>query len=94
MNTVSLEELNADAAMLTRVDRKYVLRSAELAEVLTRLEQDAPETRVLSIDGRTAHSYRSVYFDTPDLASFMMAARPRRRRFKLRTRTYLDTGAS
>jgi len=94
VNTVSLEELNADAAMLTRVDRKYVLRSAELAEVLTRLEQDAPETRVLSIDGRTAHSYRSVYFDTPDLASFMMAARPRRRRFKLRTRTYLDTDAS
>lgn len=94
MNTVSLEELNADAAMLTRVDRKYVLRSAELAEVLTRLEQDTPETRVLSIDGRTAHGYRSVYFDTPDLASFMMAARPRRRKFKLRTRTYLDTGAS
>ncbi|WP_297006835.1 polyphosphate polymerase domain-containing protein [uncultured Corynebacterium sp.] len=94
MNTVSLEELNADAAMLTRVDRKYVLRAAELSEVLTLLERRAPETRVLSIGGRTAHGYRSVYFDTPDLASFMMAAHPRRRRFKLRTRTYTDTGAS
>lgn len=94
MNTVSLEELNAEAAMLTRVDRKYVLRSAELTEVLTRLEQEAPETRVLTIDGRTAHSYRSVYFDTPELTSFMMAARPRRRKFKLRTRTYAGTGAS
>jgi hypothetical protein len=94
MKSVSLEELNAEAAMLTRVDRKYVLRSAALTDVLTRLEQEAPETRVLTIDGRTAHSYQSVYFDTPDLASFMMAARPRRRKFKLRTRTYLDTGAS
>lgn len=94
MKSVSLEELNAEAAMLTRVDRKYVLRSAELTGILTRLEQEAPDTRVLTIDGRTAHSYRSVYFDTPDLASFMMAARPRRRKFKLRTRTYLDTGAS
>lgn len=94
MNTVSLEELNAEAAMLTRVDRKYVLRSDELSEVLTRLEHRAPETRVLTIDGRTAHAYRSVYFDTPTLASFMMAARPRRRKFKLRTRTYLDSGES
>lgn len=94
MKSVSLEELNAEAAMLTRVDRKYVLRSAELSAVLTRLEEEAPETRVLTIDGRTAHSYRSVYFDTPDLASFMMAARPRRRKFKLRIRTYVDTGAS
>lgn len=94
MKTVSLAELNADAALLTRVDRKYVLRSADLTGFLTRLERQAPDTRVLAIDGRTAHGYRSVYFDTPDLASFMMAARPRRRRFKLRTRTYLDTGAS
>ena len=46
------------------------------------------------LERRTAlrdFAYESVYFDTPDLLSFRMAAQPRRRRFKLRTRTYLDT---
>lgn len=94
MRTVTLEELNAGAAMLTRIDRKYVLRADELPAVIDRFDADNPGTCVLEIDGRTAHGYRSVYFDTPDLASFRMAVHPRRRKFKLRTRTYTDTGAS
>lgn len=94
MRTVTLEELNTGAALLTRVDRKYVLPAADLPGVLDRLAADHPGTRVLTIDGRTAHGYRSVYFDTPDLVSFRTAAHPRRRRFKLRTRTYTDTGVS
>lgn len=94
MNTVTLEELNTEAEMLTRVDRKYVLPTEALTTVLTRLDSDVPGTRVLSIDGRTAHGYRSVYFDTPTLDSFRMAVHPRRRKFKLRTRTYTDSGDS
>lgn len=94
MDTVSLEELTTDAALLTRVDRKYVLPAAELPRVLDQLRSHAPTTRVLDIDGRRAHGYRSIYFDTPARASFLMAAHPRRRKFKLRTRTYLDTGES
>ncbi len=49
---------------------------------------------MLEIDGARDFAYESVYFDTPDLLSFRMAAQPRRRRFKLRTRSYLDTGTS
>lgn len=94
METVSLDELVADAAMLTRVDRKYVLPAADLPGIMDRLEEDAPGTRVLEIDGRTAHGYRSVYFDTPELTSFRMGAHPRRHKFTLRTRMYADTGES
>jgi hypothetical protein len=49
-------------------------------------------TRVLDIGGRRDFGYASTYFDTPDLRSFREAAHRRRRRFKVRTRLYADTG--
>jgi len=87
--STSLAELNSAAGLLTRVDRKYLVpleRAQELVGGLT------SEARVLDIDGRRRFSYASTYFDTPGLEAFMLAARKRRRRFKVRTRTYLDTG--
>jgi hypothetical protein len=88
---VTLDGLVAEASLLTRVDRKYVLPRDGLDAVLAALD---PATRVLEIDAARDFAYESVYFDTPDLLSFRMTAQPRRRRFKLRTRSYLDTGTS
>lgn len=88
---VTLDELVTDSALLTRVDRKYLVPQATLAGILDSLDEG---TRVLDIDGARTFAYESVYFDTPDLLSFRMAAQPRRRRFKLRTRSYLDVGSS
>ncbi|SDQ52206.1 polyphosphate polymerase domain-containing protein [Microbacterium sp. cf332] len=85
---VALDEMVAEAALLARVDRKYVVPRAELDPILRTMD---PATRVLEIDCARRFAYESVYFDTPDLLSFRMAAHPRRRRFKLRTRAYLDT---
>ena len=87
--STSLAELNSAAGLLTRVDRKYLVpleRAQELVGGLT------SEARVLDIDGLRRFSYASTYFDTPGLEAFMLAARKRRRRFKVRTRTYLDSG--
>ena len=90
-DAVTLEELDATAALQTRVDRKYVLTTAEVAAMLTTLAgQGRP--RVLEIDGDRSFTYASTYYDTADLLTFRMAARRRRRRFKVRTRTYVDTG--
>lgn len=88
---IGLDALVAEAALLTRVDRKYVLVRTDAARVLSRLGDGE---RILEIDGLRDFAYESVYFDTPDLLSFHMAAQPRRRRFKLRTRTYVDSAAS
>ncbi|WP_374975011.1 polyphosphate polymerase domain-containing protein [Microbacterium trichothecenolyticum] len=88
---VSLDALVAEASLLTRVDRKYVVPRAGLEPLLGTLD---PGTRVLEMDGARDFAYESVYFDTPDLLSFRMAAQLRRRRFKLRTRNYLDAGMS
>ncbi len=85
---VSLAELNEEAALLTRIDRKYVIASAELDAVLT----DIPGLRVLDIDGRRSSRYESTYLDTVDLDSWTAAAHRRRRRWKVRTRVYADSG--
>jgi VTC domain-containing protein len=46
----------------------------------------------LEIDGRRLFGYESVYFDTPDLSAYRAHLQGRRKRYKLRTRTYLDSG--
>jgi len=88
LDPISLDELTAKAAMMTRVDRKYLVPASSLDGVLGDLEEG---TRVLEIDGARASEYESVYFDTEGLDSYLAAARRRRRRFKIRTRTYVDT---
>lgn len=92
LDTVDLEQLNAEAELQTRVDRKYMLPIAALPALLERLPD---RVRVPDIDGNRASSYESVYFDTPELTSFRLAAHARRRRrFKIRTRSYVDSDAS
>jgi hypothetical protein len=88
---ISLEQLNAEAALQTRVDRKYVIPVATARQVLATFGGQA---RVLEMGGLRSFTYDSVYFDTPQLDSYMLAARGRRRRYKIRTRTYTDTGTS
>ncbi|MFW2382958.1 MAG: polyphosphate polymerase domain-containing protein [Acidimicrobiales bacterium] len=88
LSPISLDELNAAAALQERVDRKYVLTEDQLAALIDEL---ADRLAVLEIDGRRSSAYESVYFDTPALDSYHGAAYKRRRRFKVRTRSYLDT---
>ncbi|CAM2956939.1 polyphosphate polymerase domain-containing protein [Actinomyces slackii] len=85
--TTTLAELNAAAGLQTRVDRKYLLPASQAQVLVNRLKG----ARVLEIHGRRRFAYASTYFDTPDLDSYLLAARGRRRRFKVRTRTYLDS---
>jgi hypothetical protein len=86
---VGLDELDTDAALRTRVDVKYLVDAVRLHQVLFGMNGAA---KVLEIDGRRSFRYRSVYFDTPDLASYRAHLQRRRRRYKVRTRTYLDAG--
>jgi hypothetical protein len=88
---VGLEELNSEAALQTRVDRKYVV-PAGLARQL--LDSFQTEVRVLEMDGARSFAYDSVYFDTAALDSYLLAAHGRRRRYKIRTRTYVDSALS
>jgi VTC domain len=88
--TIGLEELNVAAALQTRVDRKYVLPLDMLGEIVDGCPE---ELHILESDGLRRFDYDSVYFDTPALDSYFLAAHGRRRRFKIRTRSYLDSGS-
>ncbi|WP_341720904.1 polyphosphate polymerase domain-containing protein [Micromonospora sp. FIMYZ51] len=88
LTPVGLAELIDRAALQTRVDRKYVVPLDQLPHLLDQL---VPAARVLDIDGERVFRYESVYFDTPRLISYHCAAYRRRRRFKVRTRSYLDS---
>lgn len=86
---ISLKEVNEEAALQRRVDKKFLLTAAELAALIDRLDDDF---RVMDIDGRRVFGYSSTYFDTPDFDQFRAHRQGRRRRYKVRSRTYLDSG--
>lgn len=88
---ISLDELNATASLLTRVDRKYVLPGEVAQELLDSLTGRA---QVLTISDAQAFTYASTYFDTPELDSYLLAAHKRRRRWKVRSRSYVATPLS
>ena len=88
MTSIDLDELNALAALQSRVDRKYLLSATAATRLLQRLGDSA---RVLQIEGERETRYSSVYFDTPELDCYRSAAHRRRRRFKVRTRSYAST---
>lgn len=88
---IDLEQLDRCAQLLTRRDRKYIVRADDLAPLLDAVPQGA---RALETPAGRWSRYESVYFDTPTFDSFRMAATKRRGRFKVRTRRYVDPGTS
>lgn len=86
---ISLAELSAESALLSRVDRKYFVPRAVLEELIAEHSEHA---RVLEIDGRRSFTYETVYYDSPQFGFYRAHAQGRRQRFKVRVRTYLDSG--
>ena len=89
LSPVTLDEVLALASLQTRVDRKYVMVPATFERLVDRLADDL---HVLEIDGRRSFAYESTYFDDASLSSYLAAAHGRRYRYKVRTRTYVDSG--
>lgn len=86
---ISLDALNATAAMLERLDHKYVLSASVLQRALPAL---AEQFAMLEIDGRRAFTYDTCYFDDAERRSFFDHHQGRRRRMKVRVRRYADAG--
>ncbi len=88
LTPVDLDDVDAAAELQTRKDRKYLVPRHIVTGLLTALDG---EWQVLTIAGARNFRYESVYFDTEGLASYLGAARRRPHRFKVRTRSYLDS---
>jgi hypothetical protein len=86
---VTLEALDASVPFRVRADRKHVIERSALPQLLERL---APSHAALDIGGRRAFGYDTVYFDSPSLLTARAHVQRRRRRFKCRSRLYVDSG--
>jgi hypothetical protein len=87
--SISLDELQDQAAFLTRRDRKYLVPTAGVETFVASLGDDI---RILEIDGQRTFSYRTAYFEAEHFVSYLSALRQRPNRFKVRTRLYAETG--
>lgn len=89
-NGISLEELSR-APLMNRTDEKFAFHLKQLPEILDAIRDDYD---VLNIDGKVIFNYTSQYFDDEEYSFFHDHHRALPRRFKVRMRTYLDTGMS
>lgn len=87
---ISLDDVMEVAELQTRNEYKYLLTAEQFVELSGKLEA----LRVLQIDAKRLFAYESVYFDSPELDLFRAHRQGRRKRYKVRTRTYLDSRES
>lgn len=89
LDPISLRELDRRASLQTRVDNKYFLRLGEFERFASAIRDTHA---VLEINGRRVFGYHSQYFETPALDMYRAHVQGRRKRCKVRTRHYLDSG--
>lgn len=85
---VDLATLEDHAALLTRVDRKYVVPIATYERLLAELDDG---WLALEVEGSRLFGYASTYFDTADLTTYRAHLQGRRRRYKVRVRRYTES---
>jgi hypothetical protein len=88
---ISLDELNAKAAMLERIDRKYIMSAADLHRTLIAITDSFD---VLTIQGKRTFSYSTSYFDDAERHCYYDHHQQRRKRYKARVRHYVDADCS
>jgi hypothetical protein len=88
---LGLDALNAKAAMLERLDNKYIIAAHDLGPAL---QAFGAMFDVLEIEGKRAFSYATRYFDDVDRRAYYDHHQGRRKRCKVRVRHYVDAGFS
>jgi hypothetical protein len=85
---IGLDDLVEGASLQTRIDCKYVATWAAFEQ----LARDLASSHVmLDIAGDRLFTYDTVYFDTRSLRSYRDHVQRRRKRFKCRSRRYMET---
>lgn len=87
--SITLDQLNEKAEMLSRIDNKYVIDRWMLEKVLPELLE---EFDILEIDQCRAFTYETRYFDDPQRSAYYEHHQGLRKGFKVRVRRYADAG--
>ena len=90
MPPIGLDDMK-EVRLMNRVDQKYMASADILEELLTRI---ADGYYVQHIEGNPLAPYRTLYFDTADLAMYTMHHNKKLNRQKLRVRTYRSTNTT
>ena len=85
---LSLEALNDKAAMLVRLDNKYIVPQGRIVPALAAFSELFD---VLEIEGRRAFTYATRYFDDSARRAYFDHHQGRRKRCKVRVRHYLES---
>lgn len=84
---VSLTDID-QVRLMDRVDTKYLL-SSDVLEMI--IESICRDYYILSINNNRIFSYRTEYYDTPDLDMFSDHHNGKLNRYKIRQREYIDS---
>lgn len=85
--SVSLQEMDC-VGLMDRTDVKFILSFEQLKPVIESL---CNFYRVLTINGKRVFSYRTEYYDTPDLNMYTDHHNGKLIRFKVREREYVES---
>jgi hypothetical protein len=85
---ISLGEMD-DVKLMSRTDTKFAFNANKMPELLAQL---IPFYRVLAIDGKLIHDYKSLYYDTDDRKFYTDHHNGRVNRNKIRFREYVGSG--
>jgi len=85
---ISLDEMD-DVKLMSRTDTKFAFQVNKLPLLLKKL---IPFYRVLAIDGKLIHDYKSLYYDTEERKFYIDHHNSRVNRNKIRFREYVGSG--
>lgn len=84
---ISLDEMD-DVKLMSRTDTKFAFKANKMPLLLQKL---LPFYRVLAIDGKLIHDYKSLYYDTDNRKFYLDHHNGRVNRNKIRFREYVGS---
>lgn len=87
---ISLSEMDS-VTLMNRIDTKFLVNNDQLQLIL---ENAKNHYRILEINGERITPYSTVYFDTEDVIMYIMHHNGKLNRYKLRMRSYINSGLS
>ncbi len=88
---ISLNQLNAQASLMSRIESKFFIHESALWALLKDLKKDF---YILEIGGNKVFSYDNVYMDTKELDFYHAHNNGDSDRIKMRTRYYIESWLS
>ncbi|MCU4173750.1 polyphosphate polymerase domain-containing protein [Carboxylicivirga sp. N1Y90] len=88
--TIQLKEMDK-VKLMNRTDRKYWFHRSQLPDLLESIKHDY---YILNIDGESQLPYKTTYYDTGSDKMFVDHHKGKLNRFKIRRRTYVNSGIS